>query len=348
MEENSNGKELKQIDFAKIAKTLGNKKKLYLYTLPITFVLSCLIILSIPRYYRCEVSLAPEWNNPTGGMSGSLSSLASSFGMNLGTKIGTVDAISPELYPSVFKSTEFKASLFPIRVNSKDRKISNITYYEYLKNRQKTPWWDMGKGVFKKEETSDTFHGDGKINSFWLTKNQNEVIRAIDNKISCKIDKKTNVITIAVEDQDPLICATIADSVKNRLQDFITDYRTKKAQKDLQYTKNLYNKAKEDYTRARQVYSSYADANGDLVLQSYKSKREDLENEMQLKYNLYTMLTGQLQGAYAKLQEQTPAFTTLTNATVPFKPAGPKRMVFVAVMTLLAFFGTSFYILIKE
>jgi capsule polysaccharide export protein KpsE/RkpR len=122
------------------------------------------------------------------------------------------------------------------------------------------------------------------------------------------VDKKTSVISITVTDQDPLIAALIADSAKQRLQTFITNYRTNKARNDLSYMEKLYNEAKEQYSRARQLYASYSDANQELLLESYKSKEEDLENEMQLKYNIYTQVTEQLQLAKAKVQERTPAF----------------------------------------
>ena len=72
---------------------------------------------------------------------------------------------------------------------------------------------------------------------------------------------------------------------------------------------------------------------------------QDMENDMQLKYNTYSTLNTQLQAAMAKVQENTPAFTTLTNATVPIKPAGPKRMIFVAFMLILATLGATVWYL---
>ena len=69
---------------------------------------------------------------------------------------------------------------------------------------------------------------------------------------------------------------------------------------------------------------------------------------MQLKYNVYTALNTRQEAAMAKLQENTPVFTTLTNATVPVKPAGPKRMIFVAVWLFLATCGTLFKLFKKE
>lgn len=151
------------------------------------------------------------------------------------------------------------------------------------------------------------------------------------------------MISISVEAQDPLICATLTDTVQNRLQQFITDYRTSKARKDLEYYQKLCSEAKSKYEKVRQTYGSYADANNDIILESYKLKENDLENEMQLLYNNYTALQTQVQQARAKLTLQTPAFTTLQSASVPLKPAGPKRMLFVIGMTFLTFMIITFF-----
>ena len=110
---------------------------------------------------------------------------------------------------------------------------------------------------------------------------------------------------------------------------------------------NLYVDAKRQYEKARQRYATFSDANTDVVLESVRSKQEDLENEMQLQYNNYTNMATQYQSAIARLRERTPAFTLLQRATVPIKPAGPKRMIFVATMVFVAFVTTTLYHLIK-
>ena len=69
---------------------------------------------------------------------------------------------------------------------------------------------------------------------------------------------------------------------------------------------------------------------------------------MQLKYNTYTAMAAQMQTADAKVQERTPAFTTIQESSVPVKPAGPKRMIFVALILFLTFLGTSVYIVTKK
>jgi uncharacterized protein involved in exopolysaccharide biosynthesis len=78
-----------------------------------------------------------------------------------------------------------------------------------------------------------------------------------------------------------------------------------------------------------------------------KAKLEDMENDMQLKYNTYTTVQTQLQLAKAKVQEQTPAFTIIKGAEVPIKPAGPKRMLFLLAMMIVSTLVISGWILIK-
>ena len=198
---------------------------------------------------------------------------------------------------------------------------------------------------FPKEETMKGNKADGDSDLLILSKEQDAVVAMIQDNITCSVDKKTDVITITVKDQDKLISATMADSVRVRLQDFITDYRTRKARVDLEYYTKLASEAKSEYEKARRLYGSYADANVDLTLTSFKAKEQDLENDMQLKYNAYTTIVTQLQMAKAKVQERTPAFTVIQGASVPQKPAGPKRVVFVMFMLFLTFTGTLLYVL---
>ena len=165
---------------------------------------------------------------------------------------------------------------------------------------------------------------------------------------TCKIDKKTNLITIDVTMQDPYVAAQLADSVKNRLQDFLTAYRTKKARHDLEYALTLNRQARKDYERARLLYSEYMDANQDMILLSAKQKQNDLENEMQLQYNNFTATSAQVLAAKALVQKETPSFTTIQSATVPLGPAGPNTRLIMLACLFLAALGTTIYALYKE
>lgn len=343
--------QMKQIDLSVIFHACMKRWYLYIIWCGIAFALACFIILPVPRYYSSTVKLAPELQSSLNG--GSLSSLAQQFGVNLGNaKLSSNDAILPDLYPDLMQSADFITQLFPIRVQTVDDSL-NTTYYDYLLNHKKESYLSKSIGDFmakfqSKEDKDSAIYGTGNgnpydVDPFRMTKDQYKVCQAISSKLSCSVDKKNYVISISVEDQDPLIAATMADSVKVHLQKFITKYRTQKAQNDLNYMLKLQDDAKKRYEKARREYADYSDAHQDVVLQEYQSKMEDMENEMQLRYNTYSALATQVQAARAKVREQTPAFTTLQSATVPIKPAGPKRMIFCAVFVIIAFIIVSIY-----
>ncbi len=339
------------IDLTEVWKLLKTKKKVFFIVLPIVFVLSCLYIFPQPRYYRCSVKLAPEATSEN--VAGGLSSLASQFGVNLGG--ATQDAIYPLLYPDVVSSNEFVIGLLGINVKSVDGLV-NTDYYNYMSKLQKknpitAPVKKMMRSVTKlfasKDQPGPPSKGAG-MSAFRMSKKDSELLDQIKANISCDVDKKTEVITIKVEDQDPLICATMADSVRNHLQTFITKYRTNKARVDVEHYEKLAKQSKREYEYCVREYSAYCDANQDVMLQSFISKRDELENEMQLKFNAYSAMRTQLEAMRAKLQEKTPAFTTIESATVPVKPAGPKRIIFIFGMCFLATFVTALWLARKQ
>ena len=329
------------IDFAAIWQAIKKYKKLYYKTLGVAFVVALIIGFSLPKTYNCKILLAPE----TGGGSsmGGLASLASSFGFGVGGGSQGGDAITPTVYPDLMKSVDFKTSLFPIKVKQKGKDKKAMTYYDYLKYEWRVPWWEDWFGLTAPKPKKDTL-----VNTFELTGEQARIAGLAIKYVQCKIDKKTNLITIDVTMQDPYVAAQLADSVKNRLQDFLTEYRTKKARHDLDYALKLNKQAKKDYERIRQLYADYMDANQDMTLLAAKQKQDDLENEMQLAYNNFTATSTSVLTAKAKVQQETPSFTTIQSATVPLGPAGPKKELIMLVCLFLAALGTTIYALFKE
>ena len=179
-------------------------KKLYYKVLGITFIASAIITLSIPNYYKCTVMLAPELSGSN--KTGSLASLASSFGIKLGSNNMGSEALFPTLYPDLMNSVAFRTSLFPVKVHlSDDSTTTTYSYYNYLKDVQKRPWWssafnatketivDAVMSIFSIEpEVSDS------VNPFMLTKEQYKIVKKMEDLVTCDVDNKTLVITIDV------------------------------------------------------------------------------------------------------------------------------------------------------
>lgn len=353
MEDNNKNIELIE-DFKKILgfiKILWCERKLFYKTCGCAVVLALVIAFSVPKRYTVEVALAPESGSSMD--MGGLSSLASMAGINIGA-MGSEDAIVPDLYPMIVHSKDYLIRLFDIPVTTMDGELST-TYYDYLLEHQKIAWWGYPmKGLGElmklispaKEDSLPMLNG--KRNYMFLTNKERGVINMLQTHIVCNVDKKNGIIRMQVTEQDPLIAAVIADSVRAALNDFIIEYRTNKARQDYHYMNNLYLEAKAEYMRTQAAYTSFADANLNLNSARAQSKRDDLEKEMQLAYNVYSQLANQLQLVKAKIQESTPAYTVLESSTVPERASSPKKLLLLVAFGFLACVGTTGWIFYKQ
>lgn len=340
------------IDLTKIWHILKSKRKVYFKMWPIVFVISCVLIFPEPRYYTCDMSLAPE-SSESSLAGGGLGSLASSFGINLGA-MNSQDAIYPLLYPDLFESPEFIVSLFDIKVQTLDGEVKT-DYYTYLRKHQQKnmliePFRQAIRWVkkqFSKKKGSASGSAQ-EVNPFQMSEDDYMLYQKVMSNIHCAHDKKTDVITITVKDQDPQVCASMADSVMLRLQNFIIKYRTSKARLDVDYYQRLVDSTKVEYDASSAKYAKYCDSHKDAILQTALQQRDELELDMSNKWTTYSAMLTQLQAMKAKVQEKTPAFTTLKSSTVPIKPAGPKRMIFVLGMLILSTIVATLWLLRKE
>lgn len=342
-------KEKDVIDLGKVVKKVLNRKMLLLKVWVVTFVLSCIWIFPQPRYYTSELMLAPETESLGGG---ALAGLASNFGVNL--DMPTTDAIYPELYPDLMQSNEFIVGLFGVNVKTLEGDL-DTDYYTYRTKHKKKNWLTepfrqakikLVKLISQKKSSGPS--SAKAVDPFRLSEYDDILVQSIISDITCNVDKKTSVISIKVKDQDALVCATMADSVSQHLQDAIIKYRTRKSRVDVEYYRQLADSARLEYEKAISAYSRYCDSHSNVLLQVYASERDKLENDMQMKQNAYTLVCTQLETMKGKLQERTPAFTVLKASSVPVKPAGPKRVIFVLGMLILVTIGTCFWIAREE
>lgn len=341
--------EEQEIDLLELAMKLWNqKKKICLWCL-IGAIVGLVVAFSIPREYTTDVKLAPELGNNQ-KISGSLGAMAAMVGIGGGAQGGS-DAVNPILYPDVVNSVPFLVGLFNVPVETVEGG-KTIPLREYVKEDLRAPWWSaiMGfpfklLGMIRGGDDDDDSDPNKKPDTFKLTNQEADIVKALQSRISASVDTKTSVITITVMMQDPLISATLADTVVNRLQEYITDYRTNKARKDLEYAELLNKEAQENYYKAQQTYADYLDRNNGLIIHSAMTTRERLQNEATLAFNLYNQTAQQVQMAKAKVQENTPVYATVTPATVPIKPSAPRKPLILVGFVFLAFVASAAWIL---
>lgn len=341
---NNNESEEKGIDLLELASTLWKQRRKLIVWSICGALVGLVIAFSIPKEYITTVRLAPEIteDKPSGGL-GALASMA-----GFSTASASADAVYPTLYPDVVSSVPFSTSLFDVEVTTK-KDGRKMTVSQFLKEETKAPWWSTALsmpfkiiGMLKPEEKEAKEH---KLDNFQLTIDENRMVGALNQRIITSVDAKTSVVTINVIMQDPLVSAILADTVISRLQEYITDYRTNKARKDLEYAQKLNREAKANYYKAQQRYADYLDRNQGLAFYSAQTVKERLENEATLAFNLYNQTALGVQKTQAKVQETTPVYAIVTPATVPVKASSPRKMMILIGFTFLAFVACAAWIL---
>lgn len=317
-----------EIDWMEILRKIIAIRKTLYKAAGVGVVLGIIIALSIPKQYTVTVTLSPEMGGDKAG--GGLASLASSF-LGGAASSSSPDALNATLAPDIVASTPFILELFNTRVQTLDGKL-DTTLVAYL-DEQKQPWWGyikaapgMAIGAIKSlfAEEADTA---SVLNPFQLTEKEASKVEAIKQSIIAEVDKKTAKTTISVTLQDPKVTAIVADSVVAKLQQYIIDYRIKKAKEDCAYLEELYKERQQEYYEAQSKYAHYFDSNRNIAFQSVRAEQERLQNDMNLAYQVYSQVAQQLQVARAKIQEEKPVFAVVEPATIPLQPSGTSRKV---------------------
>ena len=347
-----------EIDLMEYARKLWAARKLLLKVAGIAAIVGVVIALSIPKQYTAEVTLSPE--SGKGGGS-SLSGMAAMLGIGSVNMGGDANALNFSMASDILASTPFVLELFNTKVKTLDGKV-DTTLVAYLET-ENAPWWSSlmslpGKangGVMSLFSSNEKME-EKPIDPFHLTPKQKGQVSAIRSIIMANSDKKTGITKVSATLQDPLVAATLVDTVLVKLQKYITNYKTSKAQEDCKYWEELYKERQKEYYEAQEKYARYSDANQNVILQSVRIEQERLQNEQSLAFQVFSQVATQLQMSKAKLQEEKPAFAILEPASVPLLPSGTSRkmilvgtvFLFVAAAAAWVLFGVDLWKKVKE
>ena len=347
MAENSNKNPETEIDLIDLAKYLWKDYKLILKCAGIGLVVGIIVAFSLPKEYTTTVKLAPEGGGGNNRLS-NLAGLAGLAGINLNS-VSEKDGINSDIYPDVIESTPFLLEFMDMTVTTQDGK-NTYSFYDYMLKEQKQAWWkhimgapmkligwirNMGKE--KQPTTNDT------IDIFYLTPAQVAFTSVLKNRILFEPDKKSGIISITAKMQDPLISAVIVDSTIQKLQRYITDYKTKKARYDLSINQQLYEQAKKNYYAIEDDLAQMKDRNRGLKSEALTIKIERQQNERDLAYTIYNQAAQQVEVSKLKLQEITPIYTILEPARVPLQASSPNKKIIVLAFIFLGAFGAVGY-----
>lgn len=255
-----------------------------------------------PRLYSASTSFVAEG---IGSGRSELSDLASQLGVdvNLGN---SNDAIYPELYDYIIKSHRFLAVLSTKQVHTSNGAQTSIG--DYILSIQKHT---LGEKIYYLTKGKDISDRQKKLI---------DIENGIVKRIGCTVDRKTNIAQILVTTEDALASAEITQAIYTQLKQFIVNYRR---QKDLDYyTYSLkgYKEERRKFDLLSDRYNKFCDNNNNPQSGSLIARQEELEDNMQIQYNISQQYFNQLKMAKQQLMAKLPVFTIIEPVCAPVKP----------------------------
>ncbi len=310
-----------EIDWMGIfTKLLKHWKQIFLISF-IFGVLGIVSALTMTRKYNVSMTLAPELVNRSNS---NLSSITSMLGLGNATLSPSTDAMNITLFPEICSSTPFLAALLDVPLTSyvsekqqeEGVQPMHTTVYKHFTGEDKekkglAKWLDS----LKKEKEEKPYTGVADATE--LPRKQANVVKALGKCISADVDKKTGVTTISVVMDDRMMAKQLADTVCTRLQVYVSEYRTKKAQADYEYYVMLAQEAREIQIKAQDAYARSVDYDRSVILQSAQSVKERLRADANLASDIYSQMAQQRELARAKIQEEKPVYAVVQPATLP-------------------------------
>ncbi|MBN1650637.1 MAG: hypothetical protein JW857_04875 [Bacteroidales bacterium] len=346
------------IELLALVNIIKIKKRIVFISVGIAFVLALLLIILTPKEYKTQMSLLAE-SNSKGAASGLLGQLGGLTGGNLGSLMGLdlsggtgSDALTPDLYPNIVKSTTFLMEILGETIIEPDSQ-KKITVAEYLSDYTRPsisgiPGYLLN--LIKSSDEEDYNFRKDAVQPLKLSLKQESLVEALSGLIEVDVIKsgggltggESKIINVSIEIQDPYLSAVLAELVVSNLKMYIINYNTGKAKQDLEFIEARYLEARERYYKTQQALADYDDSNINVILASVRTNRQRLETENSLASGLYNGLAQKLEQSKIIVQDRTPVFTVIEPAKVPLRKSKPKAsLILIGMLFVGVFVGVS-------
>lgn len=325
LQENSTRPEVSEISLKQIA--LFFKKYILLFSISgILFGVGGYFYgTTLPVQYSSTARILPEYTG--GSSSGGLGDLASLAGVSLRNRS---DAIRPDLYPDILNSRPFLIKALSASLPTSTGKP--VVLINILSNKAKP---------FTKSQISSY---DTLVS---MTKDQEEAMNALRNRIIAVIEKTSGVLSISVELPDPILAAATAGMAVEYLQEFVTNYRSSKLVEKMHLLVKQGEEARQKYQKAEIALSSYRDRNLNPFTNLSRVEEQRLQSDFLQYQTLYADLRRQLEAVKLQVQEEAPVVKVLEPPMVPNNKSKPKKLIislqFAVVGAMLAFLFVVFF-----
>lgn len=324
------------LDIIEILKTIIKKKKFVLKGFILSLSIGIIIALVTPLQYQVSSTFIPQLS--TSNKTSSISGLASLAGINLNSMGGNENnEISPRLYPEILESYEFK-----IKVIDSVFVINGLetSFREYFKKESES---FLSKILNSKVDDFETKNDEKK--PYKISEEEHKLFKILSEKIKLSINENDGFIVISSTLKDKYMAAKLVELSQNILQHKIIEYRIKASKEILNFTLNQYEERKVLYERLQDEIATFKDKNLNIKSSVFNNKLERLNSDLSISKSVLTQLASQLEQAKLKVSQDTPVFTVLKPATIPYKKSLPNRKLIVFIWGFLGLCFSILYVL---
>ena len=350
------GYEEDEIDLIELIKTVWENRKTIYKFVGVGFVLGILVALLSPKEYVSSATLMPEY--ATEGSGGGASSLLKQYGGLLGISGGgsynsNSNAIRVDLYPEIVKSISFQDKLArePFYFSDYDTTASIYEYYLEIQTPgllgyiKKYTIGLPGTIIGAITAVDETLGDDDQI--IQLSKIEMKIIENLRGRITASLDDESGIISVSSKMGNPRLAANIAKYTIEELTIYLTEYRTEKVLRDLEFIDNQLAKAEVRFQEAQLTLAEFRDSNQGNLTARARTEEQRLNSEYDVAFNVYDGLSQQHEQAKLKVQEETPIFKVLQPVQVPVDDETSGAMI-LAVFVILSGISSIGFIFIRK
>lgn len=336
-----------EIDLIALAKKLWSGRKTILMATLIGTVIGVFVAIVTPPEFTVKTIMVPQTASKS--QAGGLSGLAALAGIDIGTSLQTGE-ISPILYPQIVSSTPFKLELMntPIKFKDVDQPVSLFDYYtQYQKpavlgtiQKYTLGLPGMIVGAIKGKKDEEVYGKDEKGNMIVLTKDQNEICKALDEIIILEVDAKQGYLTLVCIMPDAFAAAQLAQIAQELLQREIIRFKVQKSQADLEFIQERYNEVKAQAEGYQVNIAQNTDKYKNLTSAVPQVQTTRIQTKYGVANTVFQELAKQLEQAKIQVKKDTPVFTIIQPVSVPVEKSKPNRPLLLVIFVFMgAVFG---------
>ncbi len=339
----SKDRELDNFNLALFFWSVWDRRKFIYYMISIGFCIGIIIALVIPTEYKSTATLLPEYNTDgQGGAAGLLKEYGGLLGINSGTYNSSSNAIRIDIYPKIVESITFQDKIASTKFYfaKEDTMVSLYTYYSELAPGLFSNILSGIKKAIKsligsKNQDSEQIQNFGEVQTLKFTPEEFAVIQELRERIWVSLDEETGIISVFSVMPERILASEVANFTVHELTKYLTEYRTEKVKRDLEYIESQLLKAEERFRTIQLERADFLDSNQGNLTARFETEKQKLQSSYDISFNVYNTLTQRYEEGKLKVQEVTPVFKILQPVQVPIndEQSGVK------IVLLSMFFG---------